>query len=191
MFDTTIFTLAGLACSLNLRWSCWGAVLTSCAQVFFICCGCVPLLGTLQVVSLSIPLHSFLCLPLSLLLHCSLGNGLCKATRSCHVAELFEFPVLYCCEEVIMRANVVDHTVHHSVCDMVLVWDAKDVTVASHFPSLVSFSVAVLWGCMYKGRWGGGGGGQWAWKSVLYFKVMFLSLHVVFSLPSVVIVQLL
>ena len=55
-----------LPCSLNSAWSRRVAVLTSSS----ICCVCVPVPGSLQMVSLSIPLHclsivSFVCLSFS------------------------------------------------------------------------------------------------------------------------------
>ena len=68
--------------------------------------------------------HRFLCLHLFLFPSTlpSLENGLCKATRSCDMAEPFEFPVLHCYEEVFTRADVVFvRTGHLFICDMVFV----------------------------------------------------------------------
>ena len=50
----------------------------------------------------SFPLSASLSLPL----HSSLETGLCEATRSCDVTELYAFPVFHCCE-VFTRADVV------------------------------------------------------------------------------------
>ena len=78
-----------------------------------------------HVHSSTLSVHRFLiCVPLFLFPSTvpSLENDLCEATRSCNVAEPFEFPVRHCCKEVFMRADVVfDRTAHLFICDMVLV----------------------------------------------------------------------
>ena len=50
-----------LPCSINSRWGRRGVVLTSYALVSTICCGCVPVPGSLQIVSLSIPFQDVCC----------------------------------------------------------------------------------------------------------------------------------
>ena len=107
---------------------------TSLLHLLQLCASAWVSANGFPVYSSTMSVHRFLCLPLFLFpsIIPSLENGLCEATGSCDVAEPFGFLVLHWCEEVFMRADVVfDRTAHLFICDIILVWDAQDLTVTN------------------------------------------------------------
>ena len=125
--------------------------------------------------SIALFIVSSACLSFSSL-HCSLANGLCEATRSSDVAE--PFPVLHSCD---WGLNEGGWSIDHNGSATLFTYDTRcpGCYGSISFPSLVSSSVALLWGSMFhtrKGRWKKPALVDWK-VQYQYKKSIFLMIH--------------